>query len=220
LNGPAHDYVFFMATTSTPAQARSERSHVRRKDRAKYDCAFIDAVLDEALVCHLAFVVDGQPCVIPTTYARVGDQIYVHGAAATRFTKVLAAGADVALEVTILDGIVLAKSAFHHSMNYRSVVVFGRAREVDDPTERERALEAIVEHAAPGRMKEVRAPSTKELHATRVIAIPIEDASGKSRTGGPIDDEEDRALPVATGVIPVRTERGALVPGYGCPGTP
>jgi nitroimidazol reductase NimA-like FMN-containing flavoprotein (pyridoxamine 5'-phosphate oxidase superfamily) len=183
------------------------RAKVRRKDRANYDRAFVNAVLDECLVCHVGFVVQGQVYVIPTTYARVGETVYVHGAAASRLMKTLAEGIEVCVEVTILDGLVLAKSAFHHSMNYRSVVVFGRAREITDLDEKRRALDAIVEHTEPGRAAVARAPNAKELAATRVLAVPIEEASGKAREGGPIDDEEDRALDVWSGVIPVQLAR-------------
>jgi nitroimidazol reductase NimA-like FMN-containing flavoprotein (pyridoxamine 5'-phosphate oxidase superfamily) len=189
------------------AVENSARAKVRRKDRANYDRTFVEAVLDECLLCHVGFVVQGQVYVIPTTYARVGETLYVHGAAASRLMKTLAEGIEVCLEVTILDGLVLAKSAFHHSMNYRSVVVFGRAREVTDLEEKRRALDAIVDHTEPGRAKVARAPNAKELNATRVLAVAIEEASGKSRAGGPIDDEEDMALDVWAGVIPVELTR-------------
>jgi nitroimidazol reductase NimA-like FMN-containing flavoprotein (pyridoxamine 5'-phosphate oxidase superfamily) len=189
------------------------RAKVRRRDRANYDRAFVHTVLDECLVCHVGFVVQGQVYVIPTTYARVGEALYIHGAAASRLMKTLAQGIEVCVEVTILDGLVLARSAFHHSMNYRSVVIFGRAREVTDLDEKRRALDAIVEHTERGRTAVARAPNAKELTATRVLAVPIDEASGKSRTGGPIDDEEDLALDVWAGVIPVRLERLAPVPG-------
>jgi uncharacterized protein len=189
------------------SRVASARVKVRRADRAKYDRAFVHTVLDESLVCHVGFVVQGQVYVIPTTYARIGDTLYVHGGAASRLMKTLAGGIDVCIEVTILDGLVLARSAFHHSMNYRSVVVFGRARDVTDLDEKRRALDAIVEHTEPGRAAIARPPNAKELNATRVLAVPIEEASGKMREGGPIDDEADLALEVWAGVIPVRSTR-------------
>jgi len=193
------------------AVENSARAKVRRKDRANYDRVFVNAVLDECLLCHVGFVVQGQVYVIPTTYARVGETLYVHGAAASRLMKTLAEGVEVCVEITILDGLVLAKSAFHHSMNYRSVVVFGRAREVSALDEKRRALDAIVDRAEPGRAKVARAPNGKELKATRVLAVPIEEASGKSRTGAPIDDAEGSALDVWAGVVPVQLTRLAPV---------
>ncbi len=189
------------------------RSTVRRlPDRARYDRATVDAILDEGLVCHVGFVDDGQPFVIPSVYARQGDRLVIHGSAASRMVKVLAAGTPACVTVTLLDGLVLARSEFHHSMNYRSVVVLGRASEIVDPAEKRRALEAIVEHVAPGRAPSVRPPNEKELRATRVVAIPLDEASAKVRTGPPKDDEEDYALPVWAGELPVRLEPLAPVP--------
>jgi uncharacterized protein len=183
------------------------RSTIRRlPDRARYDRATVDAILDEALVCHVAFVDDGQPYIIPSTYARQGDRLVIHGSAASRMVKVLAAGAPACVTVTLLDGLVLARSEFHHSMNYRSVVVLGRASEIVEPDDKRRALEAIVEHVAPGRAASVRPPSEKELRATRVVAIPLDEASAKVRTGPPKDDDEDYALPVWAGELPLRLE--------------
>jgi uncharacterized protein len=183
------------------------RSTIRRlPDRARYDRATVDAILDEALVCHVAFVDDGQPYIIPSTYARQGDRLVIHGSAASRMVKVLAAGAPACVTVTLLDGLVLARSEFHHSMNYRSVVVLGRASEIVEPDDKRRALEAIVEHVAPGRAPSVRPPSEKELRATRVVAIPLDEASAKVRTGPPKDDDEDYALPVWAGELPLRLE--------------
>jgi len=195
----------------TPAP--SERTRVRRQPgRGAYDRATIDAILDEGLVCHLGFVHEGQPFVLPTTYARVGDVVYVHGSAAGRLMTTLADGIPLTLTVTLLDGLVLARSAFHHSMNYRSVVILGTAADVVDRAERLRALEAIVDHMAPGRTAVVRAPSEKELKATLVLRVPIVEASAKVRTGGPLDDAEDMGWPCWAGHVPLRLVAGAPVP--------
>jgi hypothetical protein len=194
---------------SAPA---SERTRLRRRpERGRYDRATIDAILDEALFCHLGFSVDGQPFVVPTTYARVGDHIYVHGSAAGRTMRALAGGIPACVTVTLLDGLVLARSAFHHSMNYRSVVVLGRAVEVVDAGERLAAFEAIVEHVLPGRWNEVRWPSEQEVRATTVLRLPLDEASAKVRTGDPIDDEEDLALDCWAGVLPLRLTAGEAV---------
>jgi uncharacterized protein len=188
------------------------RTTVRRLPaRARYDAETIHAILDEALFVHLGFVVDQQPFVIPTIHARVGDRLYVHGAVASRMLKSLAGGAQCCVTATLIDGIVLARSAFHHSMNYRSVVVLGSARLVSDRTEKLRALDAIVEHVARGRSREARAPNEKELAATQVLSLPIEEASAKVRIGGPIDDEEDISWPVWAGVIPLTLAAGAPI---------
>lgn len=152
----------------------------------------------------MGFVDAGQPFVIPTVFARIGDRILIHGSAASRMIGVLATGAAACVTVTLVDGLVLARSAFHHSINYRSVVVLGTASEISDPLEKRRALDAIVEHIAPGRLAEVRAPSELELRATRVVAFSLDEASAKLRTGPPKDDEEDYALPVWAGELPLR----------------
>jgi uncharacterized protein len=180
--------------------------------RGHFDRATVNAILDEALVCHVGFVGDGQPFVIPTIHARVGDEVFVHGSAASRMLKTLQGGVPVCLTATLLDGLVLARSAFHHSMNYRSVVVLGDAQAVTDERERWDALHAIVEHVAPGRWSEVREPSAKELAATLVLRLPIEEASAKVRSGPPLDDEEDYALECWAGVLPLRLTPGAPVP--------
>jgi len=165
--------------------------------------------------------VDGQPFVIPTAYGRAGDVLYIHGARASRMQKALAAGADVCVTVTLVDGLVLARSAFHHSINYRSVVVFGRARVVEDDAEKNVALEAFTEHVMPGRWADVRWPTPQELAATTVLAIRLSEASAKVRTGPPIDDEEDYALPVWAGVLPLGVAPGAPVADPRLPqGTP
>lgn len=195
------------------ATAPSERSRVRRAPkRANYDRETIDAILDEAVVAHLGFVADGQPFVIPTLHARVGDEVLIHGSAASRMVTLLGAGVPACLTVTLVDGLVLARSAFHHSMNYRSVVVLGQARFVEGPEERNRALAAFTDKLIPGRWDEVRQPTRQELRGTRVLALPLTEASAKLRTGGPVDDEEDYASDVWAGVVPLRIERGAPEP--------
>ena len=187
------------------APAPSPRTRVRRApSRADYERSTIDAILDDGLVAHLGFTIDEQPYVIPTLHARVGDTVYVHGSAASRAVRALAAGMPACLTVTLLDGIVLARSAFHHSMNYRSVVVLGAARSVSEPEELLCALRAFTEHIVPGRWDEVRAPSAQELKGTRVLAMSLGEASAKLRTGPPGDDEEDYALDVWAGVIPMQ----------------
>ena len=155
-------------------------------------------------MCHVGFVDAGQPFVIPTAFARIGDRVVVHGSAASRMLKALCAGAPACLTVTLLDGLVLARSAFHHSVNYRSVVVLGTAREIREPLEKTRALDAIVEHIVPGRLSSVRGASEQELRATRVVAFALDEASAKLRAGPPKDDEEDYALPVWAGELPLR----------------
>jgi nitroimidazol reductase NimA-like FMN-containing flavoprotein (pyridoxamine 5'-phosphate oxidase superfamily) len=198
-----------MAASSAP----TERARVRRAPaRADYDRTTIDAILDEALVAHLGFVVDGQPYVIPTLHARRGDEVYLHGSAASRMVTMLGAGLPACLTVTLIDGLVLARSAFHHSMNYRSVVVLGHARFVEGPEEREAALEAFTERLIPGRWAEVRPPSRQELKGTRVLALSLDESSAKVRTGGPVDDEEDYALDVWAGTVPLTVEPGAIEP--------
>ena len=195
------------------ARAPTDRTRVRRAPkRADYDRATIDAILDDALICHVGFVADGQPYVIPTLHARVGDTVYLHGSTASRVVRTLAAGAPACLTVTHVDGLVLARSAFHHSMNYRSAVVLGTMRLVADRAEQERALEAFTEQLVPGRWEHVRPPSAKELKGTSVLALPLDEASAKVRTGPPVDDEEDYALPVWAGVIPLTLAPGTPQP--------
>jgi nitroimidazol reductase NimA-like FMN-containing flavoprotein (pyridoxamine 5'-phosphate oxidase superfamily) len=189
------------------------RTTLRRlPKRGSFERQTVNEILDEGFVCHVGFVADGQPFVIPTAYGRVGDTLYLHGAKASRMLKALSAGADVCVTVTLLDGLVLARSAFHHSINYRSVVVFGRARVVEDEGEKNAALEAFTEHVMPGRWAEVRWPTAQELAATTVLALPLSEASAKIRNGPPIDDEEDYALPVWAGVLPLGVEPGAPDP--------
>ena len=199
----------------------TKRTSVRRRpERGRYDRTEVEAILDEGLVAHVGLAVDGQPFVLPMAYARVGDRLYLHGSAASRLLRGLAAGAPVCVTVTLLDGLVLARSAFHHSMNYRSVVVVGGAVAVTDPEERERALAALVDHAVPGRSQEVRAPTGKELAATLLVRIDLDEVSAKVRTGPPIDDDEDQAIPVWAGVVPLRLTAGDPVPDGGAPGPP
>ncbi len=199
------------AATAPPP---SDRVRLRRKrERGSYDRATIDAILDEALIAHLGIVdEDGQPFVIPTLHARSGDLVYCHGSSASRTLRALAAGAPACLTVSLIDGLVLARSAMHHSANYRSAMLIGRARIVEEPDEKRAALRAVVEHIVPGRWDDVRAPTDNELSATAVLALPIDEASAKLRGGGPVDDEEDYALPAWAGVIPLTSTAGSPVP--------
>jgi len=183
----------------------------RLPQRGNYDRELIDQILDEGFICHVGFAVDGQPFVIPTGYARVGDSLVIHGSQASRMLRTLEQGIDVCVTVTLIDGLVLARSAFHHSMNYRSVVVFGRATPVADPAAKVEALRALSEHMIPGRWDDVREPTERELQQTTVLLLPLTEASAKVRTGPPLDDEEDYALPVWAGVIPLRLTAGAPV---------
>jgi uncharacterized protein len=188
-----------------PGAGPMPRTKVRRHpERASYDCEAVHAILDEGLICHLGFVVDGTPFVMPTMYARSGDVVYVHGSPASRMLRSAAGPADVCLTVTLLDGLVLARSVFSHSMNFRSVVVVGRAREVTDPAEKMAAFEALVEHVCRGRWADARHPSPKELATTFVLALPLDEASAKIRTGGPLDSEADLGLAVWAGQVPLR----------------
>jgi uncharacterized protein len=190
--------------------APTARTTVKRlKKRGHYEAATVHAILDEGFICHVGFTVQEQPFVIPTIYARDGEQLYFHGAFASRMLRVVGEGIPVCLTVTLLDGIVLARSAFHHSLNYRSVVALGKARLVDDPDERMRALQVITDHVAPQRWDEVRAPSKLELKQTTVLALHLGEVSAKVRSGPPVDDEEDYALPVWAGVLPLTLSAGA-----------
>jgi nitroimidazol reductase NimA-like FMN-containing flavoprotein (pyridoxamine 5'-phosphate oxidase superfamily) len=198
-----------------PTQAPpSERVRLRRKrERGSYDRAVVDAILDEALIAHLGIADEhGQPFVIPTLHARSGDVVYLHGSPASRTLRALEDGVPACLTVSLLDGLVLARSVMHHSANYRSAMVLGSARVVKQREEKLAALEAIVEHIVPGRWAEARGPSENELKATVVLALPIEEASAKLRTGPPQDDEPDYELPVWAGVIPISSEAHAPVP--------
>jgi uncharacterized protein len=182
----------------------SPRVRVKRlPERGRYDRDTIEAILDEARIGHLGFVVDGQPFVIPTIHARVGNQVFVHGSTASRTLRVLREGVPVCLTATILDGLVVARSVFEHSMNYRSVVVLGSARMVQDPDEKVAGLRAIVEHVLPGRWEEARRPSPAELKQTELLAIALDEASAKVRTGPPKDQPEDHELPIWAGEVPM-----------------
>lgn len=184
----------------------TDRTQVKRlPKRGHYDRETVYKILDTAFVCHVGFSVDGQPFVIPTNYGRAGDSLYLHGSAASRMLKTLSAGVPVCVTVTHVDGLVLARSAFHHSVNYRSVVILGTARLVEDPAEKMEALRIFTEHVMKGRWDDVRRPTEQELKATAVLSLPLEEVSAKVRTGGPVDDEADYALPVWAGVLPLET---------------
>lgn len=194
----------------------TERTTLRRlPERGRHDRPTIDAVLDEALVCHLGLVdAGGRPFVVPTVHARSGDAVYVHGSPASRALRA-AARADCCLVVTLVDGLVLARSAFHHSLTYRSVVLYGAAERVEDPEEKRAALAALVEHVVRGRSADARPPDDAELRGTLVLRLAIDEASAKVRTGGPNDDERDLGLDVWAGVVPLRLVAGEPVPDAG-----
>jgi nitroimidazol reductase NimA-like FMN-containing flavoprotein (pyridoxamine 5'-phosphate oxidase superfamily) len=184
---------------------RTERNRLKRlPKRGQYDRATIYQILDEALICHVGFVDKRQPYVIPINFARVEDSIVMHGAKASRLLKHIQAGHPICVEATIVDGLVLARSVFHHSVNYRSVVLFGKGCLVEEEQEKLAALRAVTEHLIPGRWDEARLPSRKELNATSVVAIKIDEASAKVRVGPPVDEEEDYALPVWAGILPLQ----------------
>jgi nitroimidazol reductase NimA-like FMN-containing flavoprotein (pyridoxamine 5'-phosphate oxidase superfamily) len=198
---------------TAPAGPPSDRVRLRRKrERASYERDQIDAILDEGLIAHLGIVEDGQPIVIPTLHARDGDVVYCHGSSASRTLRALADGAAACLTVSLIDGLVLARSAMHHSANYRSAIVLGSARLVEDRAERMHGFEQIVERIVPGRWPEVRAPSENELKATTLLALPLEESSAKVRTGPPLDEEEDYALSAWAGVIPLSLQAGQPEP--------
>jgi uncharacterized protein len=204
----------------------TERTQVKRLPRrGAYDRETVFKILDEAFVCHVGFVVDGQPYVIPTNFGRSGETLYLHGSAASRMLRTLSVGIPVCVTVTLVDGLVLARSAFHHSANYRSVVALGTARLVDDPAEKMEALRLFTEHIMKGRWEDIRWPTEQEMKGTTVLALPLEEVSAKVRTGGPVDDEEDYSLPVWAGVLPLpvvpaapiadgRLQAGTEVPAY------
>lgn len=191
---------------ATPPSGRARVN--RAPARADYERETIDAILDEGLIAHIGFVADEQPYVIPTLHARLGDTVYIHGSTASRLIKNLAAGLPACLTVTLLDGLVLARSAFHHSMNYRSVVMLGQARFVTERDELLTVMEAFTNRLVPGRWDEVRGPNAKELKATRALAMNLDEASAKLRTGPPVDDDEDYELDVWAGVIPLELAAG------------
>ncbi|MGH9281718.1 MAG: pyridoxamine 5'-phosphate oxidase family protein [Acidimicrobiales bacterium] len=183
----------------------------RKAERARYDVDTIRSILDEALICNVGFAVDGRPWVVPTAFARVDDHLYLHGAVGNFALRTLAAGAEACITVTLLDGLVLARSAFHHSMSYRSVMAFGRAEVLTDEAEKEAAVMAILEHVVPGRAAATRPPTTSELRSTMVVRIPLDEASAKVRSGGPVDDPDDLALPRWAGIVPLAVVRGDAV---------
>ena len=195
------------------AQAPSERTEVRRlAERGVYDADTINAIVDEALICHVGFVDDdGSPVVIPTIHARARDVLYLHGSAASKMLRSVKRGGQVCITITLIDGIVLARSLFHHSMNYRSVVIFGAAREVTDLEEKQLAFRAVTDHIVVGRWDDARQPTDKENRATTIVAIPLDEASAKVRSGPPCDDDEDYALRVWAGVLPLSLVAGAPV---------
>jgi hypothetical protein len=184
---------------------RTTRTKLKRiPKRGAFDRETMYKILDEAFICHIGFSVDGKTFVIPTAYGRSGDTLYVHGSAASRMMREMSKGIDVCITVTLVDGLVLARSAFHHSINYRSVVIFGNAEIVTDEAEKNDALFAFTEHLIPNRWDEIRAPDSKELKATTVLKLKITEASAKIRTGDPVDDAEDYNLDVWAGVIPLK----------------
>jgi len=190
----------------------TERTILKRlPKRGEYDHEAVYRILDEAFICHVGFVSDNKPVVIPTSYGRIGEDLYIHASAASRMLRSLEEGIDVCVTVTLIDGLVLARSAFHHSINYRSVVIFGNAKVVDDPDEKIKALHAFTDHVVPGRWEEVRPPTESELRATLVLKLPLVEVSAKVRTGPPIDDEADYSLAVWAGVVPLEVRAAAPV---------
>ncbi|HEY0428616.1 MAG TPA: pyridoxamine 5'-phosphate oxidase family protein [Pyrinomonadaceae bacterium] len=191
---------------------RTERTSLKRlPKRGEYNREVIYSILDEALVCHVGFAVEGKTFVVPTGYAREGDNLLIHGSSASRMLKTLSGGIEVCVTVTLLDGLVLARSAFHHSMNYRSVMIFGKAFAVSEENEKMKALRAFSEHIVKGRWQEVRSPTSKELKGTLVLALPLQEASAKIRNGSPVDDETDYELNVWAGEIPLQLVAGAPI---------
>ena len=202
---------FAIATQEQPAllSMKTAKTQVKRAHkRGHYDFETVASILDEGLVCHVGFVVEGQPFVIPTAYGRIDDKVYIHGAGVSRMLKSLSTGIETCLTVTLLDGLVLARSVYHHSMNYRSVVLFGTAEQVIDPDEKLAALKAFTEHVMVGRWHDVREPNAAELAATSVLSLPIDEASAKIRMGPPIDDAADYELPIWAGVLPLTSVSG------------
>ena len=196
---------------SNPSAPTARTRVVREPQRAVYDRDAAYQILDEGFICHVGFAVEGQPYVIPTSYARHGDLLYVHGSAASRMLRQMKEGLPVCVTVTLLDGLVLARSVFNHSMNYRSVVILGTATLVDDPEEKLEALRLLSEHILPGRWADSRQPNERELKQTSVLRLPIEEFSAKVRVGPPVDDEEDYSFPTWAGVVPLQTTAGAPI---------
>jgi hypothetical protein len=190
----------------------TSRTKVQRlPDRGKYDRETVHAILDQGFVCHVGFVVEGQPFVIPTNYARVDETLYLHGSSASRMLRTLSGGVNVCVTVTHVDGLVLARSAFHHSVNYRSVVALGTAHLIENAEEKMRALEAFTNHVMPGRWNDIRTPTEQELRATSVLALPLDEVSAKVRVGPPKDEAEDYSLPIWAGVLPLNIVPGAPI---------
>lgn len=190
----------------------TDRTTLKRlPKRGEYDREAVYRILDEAFICHVGFAAEGKPVVIPTSYGRIGDDLYIHGSAASRLLRSLAEGIDVCVTVTLVDGLVLARSAFHHSINYRSVVIFGNATVVGARDEKLHALRAFTDHIVPSRWEEVRQPNESEINATLVLKLPLLEASAKIRTGPPIDDEDDYKLAVWAGVVPLKLTAGPPV---------
>lgn len=193
--------------------AVTERTRVKRvHERGRYDRETVHAILDAGIICHMGFAVDGKPFVVPTAYWREDDTVYVHGSSASRTLRALEGGIETCIAVTHLDGLVLARSGFHHSINYRSVMIFGTAELVEDSGEKMAALEAFMARIAPGRWDEVRPPDDQEFKATMVLRVPLEEVSAKVRTGPPVDDDEDYALACWAGVVPLGVATGDPVP--------
>ena len=190
----------------------------RHPDRARYDRETIDAILDEALICHLGFIAEGHPVVIPTIHVRVGNDLVLHGSPASRMMRALKAGTEVSIAATLLDGLVLARSVFHHSMNFRSVVLFGSGRVIDDPEEKLEAMRVFTEKILPGRWDDARRPTEKEFKGTLMVAVPIDAASAKVRSGPPADADEDIGLPIWAGVIPYALRPAGPIPAPDLPG--
>jgi uncharacterized protein len=205
-----------MSTNLNSSNPTPRTRLVREPQRAVYDRAVVNQILDEAFLCHVGFAVDGQPYVIPTSYGRNEDVLYIHGSAASRMLRNLDQGVPVCITVTLLDGLVLARSVFNHSMNYRSVVILGTATLVNDPAEKLAALRALSEHIIPGRWADARQPNEKELKATSVLRLPINEFSAKVRVGPPLDDEEDYSFPTWAGVIPLEMKVGDAIRDQRC----
>lgn len=201
-------------TENTPSSLDiTPRTQIKRlPQRGEYDRSMVYQILDEGLICHVGFVVEGQPFVIPTAYGRIDDRLYIHGSPASRMLRSLKQGIEVCVTVTLLDGLVLARSAFHHSMNYRSVVIFGTATLIEDVDEKSVALQAFTNHIISDRWAEVRPATAQELAGTLVLSIPLHEASAKIRTGQPKDDEDDYVLPVWAGELPLRVVVDQPVP--------
>ncbi len=193
--------------------APSDRTEIRRlPERAVYDRESIHAIVDEALICHVGFLADASPVVIPTIHARIGDTLYFHGSPASRMLRGMKKGMEVSIAITLLDGLVVARTPFHQSLNYRSVIVFGEARLVDDLDEKQLALKAVTDHVTPGRWEDSRPPSEKEIAGTLVLAVPLDEVSAKVRIGPPVDEEDDIGLPYWAGVVPLSIVPGAPIP--------